>query len=92
MIIHNEDFPFNELRKHDGDYYQNQRELEHAGFEESQMWSVTEATSDEGDELYIYGPVHHWVNIVGYIGTAEHHDGETYYEETVRTAAEIAER
>ena len=45
MIIHNEDFPFNELRKHDGDYYQNQRELE----------------------------------------------GEIYYEETVRTAAEIAE-
>lgn len=84
------EFPFTELRTPTGDYYDNQSQLGLAGFKETQMWSVVETTASNGDELYVYGPVHHYINIVGYIGTAEHHDGNTYYAETVRTAAEAA--
>ena len=84
------DFPFRELRMPDGNYYDNKTQLEQAGFDKSQMWSVVEATGDNGDELYIYGPVHHYVNLIGYVGTAERHDGKTYYAEVVRTAAEAA--
>ena len=84
------EFPFNELRTPTGDYYDNKAQLERAGFEESQMWSVVEGESEDGSEVLCYGPVHHYVNILGYIGTAEHHDGDTYYYEVIKTAAEIA--
>lgn len=84
------EFPFNELRMPDGNYYDNKSQLELAGFEESQMWSVVEAEADDGAELYVYGPVHHYINLIGYIGTAEKHDGNTYYVETIRNAAEVA--
>jgi len=84
------EFPFNELRTPTGDYYDNKTQLERAGFEESQMWSVVEGEGEDGSEVLCYGPVHHYVNLLGYIGTAEHHDGDTYYFETIKTAAEIA--
>ncbi len=84
------EFPFTELRTPTGDYYDNKTQLEQAGFEKAQMWSVVTTTATNGDELFVYGPVHHYVDIIGYIGTAEHHDGNTYYAETVRTAAEAA--
>ncbi len=84
------DFPFNELKKHTGDYYDNRMEMEHAGFEEKQMWSVTHGEGDDGSESYCYGPVHHYVNLIGYIATAEYHDGNTYYEECIKTAKEAA--
>ena len=86
----NSNFPFTDLRMPDGDFYDNKTQLEQAGFVESQMWSVVEACNASGDELYIYGPVHHYCNLIGYVATAEHHDGNTYYQETVRTAEEAA--
>lgn len=86
----NAEFPYRELRMHDGDFYDNKTQLELAGFDKSQMWSIVEATADNGDELYLYGPVHHYCNLIGYIGTAERHNGKTYYAEVVRTAAEAA--
>ena len=90
MTMYKSDFPFNELRKHTGDYYDNRNEMETAGFEESQMWSVIEATADDGAEYLCYGPVHHFVNLIGYVCTAEHHDGDTYYEECWKTAEQAA--
>ena len=85
------DFPFTELRMPTGDYYDNKTQMEHAGFVENQMWSVTEADADDGSEYLSYGPVNHYVNLLGYIATAEHHDGDTYYLECVKTAKEAAE-
>ena len=82
------DFPFQELKTPTGDVYDNQAQMQLAGFDETQMWSIVEATGDDDSEWLIYGPVHHYVNLVGYVATAEHHDGETYYEECVRTAEE----
>lgn len=83
-------FPFKELRTPNGDYYDNKTEMELAGFEETQMWSVVEAAGNDGSEWLIYGPVDHYCNLIGYFATAEHHDGNTYYEEELRTAAEVA--
>ena len=89
---YNYDFPFPELKTPTGDYYDNRSEMERAGFQESQMWSVVEADSTDGSEYLVYGPVHHYVNLLGYICTAEHHDGDTYYYECVKTAEEAAEQ
>ena len=90
MAIYEQEFPFTELKTPTGDYYDNRIEMEHAGFVESQMWSVTDADDDDGSEYLCYGPVHHYVNLIGYIATAEHHDGDTYYIECVKTAEEVA--
>lgn len=76
MTDHYCEFPFNELRTPTGDYYSSRLEMELAGFEDSQMWSVVES-----DGQYSFGPPHHWVNLIGYVATAEHHDGDTYYHE-----------
>jgi len=84
------EFPFTELKTPTGDYYDNRIEMERAGFVESQMWSVTDADDDDGSEYLCYGPVHHYVNLIGYIATAERHDGDTYYIECVKTAEEVA--
>ena len=45
--VHEKDFPFNELRMPDGDYYDNPTQMMHAGFKKSQMWSIVEADSDD---------------------------------------------
>jgi hypothetical protein len=88
---HEQDFPFNELRKPNGDYYDNRTQMERAGFAVSQMWSVTDAEGEHGEEYLCYGPVQHYINLIGYIATAEHHDGDTYYMECIKTAQEAAE-
>ena len=90
MAEYEQEFPFTELKTPTGDYYDNRIEMERAGFVESQMWSVTDADDDDGSEYLCYGPVHHYVNLLGYIATAEHHDGDTYYIECVKTAEEVA--
>ena len=83
MAEYEQEFPFQELKTPTGDYYDNRIEMERAGFVESQMWSVTDADSGDGSEYLCYGPVHHYVNLIGYIATAEHHDGDTYYIEQI---------
>lgn len=88
--IHEQEFPFNELKTPTGDYYDNPTQMMHAGFEKSQMWSVTAYTRKDGSEYLIYGRVHHYINLYGYIATAEHHDGDTYYEECIKTAEQAA--
>ena len=84
-------FPYTELRKPDGQYYDNPTEMLRAGFVPSQMWSVIEAEGHDGSEWVITGPVHHYINLLGYCATAEHHDENTYYHECIKTAQEAAE-
>lgn len=81
---YNAEFPFTELKTPTGDYYDNCSQMELAGFKESQMWSIVEAEGDDGSLYLVYGPVHHYVNLRGYVATAEHHDGDTYYNECIK--------
>jgi len=68
------DFPFEELGQFDA-----LKDALDAGFTESQVWSVVEG-DDEG--VLVFGPAFHHVNRLHLIATAEHHDNETYYEES----------
>lgn len=89
--VHRTDFPFNELKMPTGDYYDNRNQMERAGFLVTQMWSVVDENSEDGAEYLIYGPVDHYVNLLGYVATAEHHDENTYYEQCIKTAQQVAE-
>ena len=90
-VVHEQPFPFQELRMPNGDYYDNQTQMQNAGFIQAQMWSVVEANCDNGAEYLCYGPVGHYVNLRGYVATAEKHDGNTYYNECIKTAEEVAQ-
>lgn len=69
------DFPFDEIRREDGNYFDNVIEAVEAGYETSQIWSITEGD----DDSWCYGPPYHYVNHIGFIATMAHHDGATYY-------------
>ena len=76
-IIHEEEFPFEEIRDKNGDYFSTVADAKkHTGYDESHIWSVTEC-----ENTWSYGPSHHYVNLIGYVVTHEAHDGNTYYEE-----------
>lgn len=80
--FHHIEFPFEEKRDTDGDYFATARDVVKAGYEyPNQVWSVVES-----DGVYTYGPPHHYVNVLGYIGTEERHDNQTYYEEPAEGA------
>jgi hypothetical protein len=76
-----QEFPYTELRLHTGEYFDNPTQLRQAGFANTQIWSVVQAVAKDGSTWYCYGPANIWTNLVGYVGTAEHHDNDTYYEE-----------
>lgn len=71
---HFEDFPFEEIRKESGDYFDSIDEVVALGFDRDQIWSVTEC-----ENFITYGPTHHYVNRLGYVATQERHDDNTYY-------------
>lgn len=77
MTVHQKDFPFEEIRRSDGNLFANWQEAKDAGFEDDQIWSVT--SGDDGS--WMYGPPHNYVNHLGHVATNERHDGNTYYEE-----------
>lgn len=76
MSDHFTEFPFDEIRDADGNYFATVDQAKAAGFDDDQIWSVVEC---EGS--YTYGPSHHWVNLLGFVATHERHDGCTYYHE-----------
>jgi len=76
MAEYNTDFPYAEIRKRNGDYFDTSLEAEQAGYAETQIWSVTKS-----DGPYTYGPSFHYINVLGFIATKEHHDNDTYYHE-----------
>ena len=73
------DFPCEEIARFD-----SQSEALAAGVKESNLWSVVEDYGNGGEKTvtFIYGPSHHYVNLLYVIQTKEVHDGKTYYEET----------
>lgn len=77
MSVVKQDFPFEEIKNKDGDYFRTAKEVLEEGYAISQVWSVTES-----DDVIVYGPYHHYVNLLGFVATEEHHNGSTYYEES----------
>ena len=74
------DFPFEEHRtKADSDLYNSVQEALDAGWLITQIWSVV--VCDDEPTTWTYGPNHHWVDVMGFTATQEHHDGDTYYHE-----------
>lgn len=80
MTDHFTEFPYEEIRRPDGDFFGSWAEAKAAGYADNQIWSVTEC---EG--TWTYGPPHHYVNHIGHIATQETHDNETYYHEVLDT-------
>lgn len=72
-------FPFEEIRDDvvggNGDYFDSWKAAKDAGFDDDQIWSVTAGD----DDVWCYGPPHHYVNHIGHIATTERHDNATYY-------------
>ena len=85
------DFPFDEIRDIHGDYFHSLDDILEIGDFKDQAWSVIEAQGEDGSEWIVYGPPHHYVNRLGFVGTKEKHDGETYYHVCWRTAEEAEE-
>ena len=76
MPVHNIEFPFEEIRDENGDYFNSPQAAVKQGYSVDQIWSLHEL-----DNIFTYGPSHHRINVLGFIATDEHHDGNTYYEE-----------
>lgn len=70
------DFPYAEIRTESGDYFASVSDAKDAGFSENQIWSV-----GVHEDTWVYGPPHHYVNVIGYVATKETHDNDTYFEE-----------
>ena len=87
----NVDFPFEQIRDDgtpEGDYFHRPQDIRKLGYAESQIWSIVECDDEFREDgqrisVYVYGPSEHYVNVIGYMATKEHHDGNTYYEETL---------
>jgi len=74
-VDHYCEFPFEEQNRYD-----TMREALGAGWLETQIWSVV--VHDDEDNTWTYGPTHHYVNVMHFTATKEHHDGNTYYHES----------
>ena len=81
MTYHEEDLPFEEIRRESGDYFDNlEQAIKETGKMACHVWSVTEGEDDNNNQWYCYGPPHHYVNLIGLVVTNERHDFDTYYE------------
>jgi hypothetical protein len=78
-----QDFPFDEIRDENGNYFSSVADAMKAGYQKSQIWSVVhgDGVGPNGEDVYTYGPSFHYVNVIGYIATNEHHNNNTYYDE-----------
>jgi hypothetical protein len=79
LTTHIGDFPFEETRHPSGDLFDTMEEARAAGFDDDQIWSVV---SGDDEDVWVYGPPHHYINRLGFVATQERHDNDTYYEET----------
>lgn len=78
MNTHFKEFPYQEIRKSCGNYFDSWQDAKDHGFNDNQIWSVI-----HGDENSVcYCPPQHYVNHIGHIATKEIHDSKTYYEES----------
>jgi hypothetical protein len=79
MTTHIGDFPFASIMHSDGHLFDTIEEARAKGFDDDQIWSVVEG---DDDDVWVYGPPHHYINRLGFVATQERHDNNTYYKET----------
>jgi len=83
MALFYAEFPYEEIReKHTEDYFSTANQAwRETGYSLDHIWAISEE-----DGVWIYGPSHHYVNVVGYIATNEAHDDQTYFVEQTQVA------
>tara|TARA_R110002110_G_scaffold226672_1_gene441005 strand:- start:236 stop:514 length:279 start_codon:yes stop_codon:yes gene_type:complete len=88
IMIYEKQFPFDEIKRNDGEYFDTAKEAMTAtGLGSSHVWVIIESdTGNDNEYCYTTSPPHHYINKIGYIATQEPHDHETYYNETVSFA------
>lgn len=80
MTDHHCDFPYTCCYDINGDYFHNVQAALDAGYDEKHLWSVV---VDDDTNTFSYGPPHHYVNLIGIVGTIEERPEDTYYHETL---------
>ena len=84
-MLHYIEFPFNEIRTSDGDFFSTAQEASDAtGLDAKHIWSIA-----DHDGAITYGPASNCVNVYGYFATTEAHDGCTYYIEAAEAPSTI---
>jgi hypothetical protein len=80
MVIPNKDFPYDEIRRDDGNYFDSWKEVKAAGYAKTQTWCITTGDSEHGT-WFCYDSSPHFVNVMGYVATKEHAKPGECYEE-----------
>ena len=76
------EFPYEEIRDPNGDYFSSYQEVLDAGFTDAQVWTVIVTDEDLG--LWItYDNGFRFVNVIGYVASKEEVTGDECYEEFV---------
>ena len=89
MFYEKTDFPYEEIRAADGDYFQTVDEALEVAEDEYNVWSVIDDEVEVNGKRFVvltYGPSHHYVNVIGFVVTKEAHNGNTYFEEYLELA------
>ena len=84
MFYENTDFPYEEIRRADGNYFDSVEEALTIAKDEYNIWSVIDDEIEVDNKRYVvftYGPSRHYVNVIGFVVTKEAHNGNTYFEE-----------
>ena len=77
-----DEFPYEEIRDPDGNYFLYYEDVIDAGYCEEQVWTVVSTDTDEGI-WFAYDSTRRIVNVLGYIATKEHAVPGECYEEFV---------
>ena len=80
MVEPSEEFPYEEIRRADGNYFDSWSEVSDAGYSYRQTWCITSSDSEQGT-WFCYDNAPHFVNVLGFIATNEHAKPGEYYEE-----------
>jgi len=76
------EFPYEEIKDADGNYFLHYEDVIAAGYCEEQVWTVI-STDNETGIYFTYDSRHRIVNVIGYIATEEEAVPGEYYEEFV---------
>ena len=76
------EFPYEEIKDADGNYFLHYEDVIDAGYCEEQVWTVI--SNDNANGIYFtYDSTRRIVNVIGYIATKEEAVPGEYYEEFV---------
>ena len=80
MVNPNQEFPYGEIFRDDGNYFNSWADAAAAGYSDSQIWCVTTSDHEHGT-WFCYDNSAHFVNVHGFIATKEHAKPGECYEE-----------